>query len=299
MRLVLRPGLQVLRRDVRTLQLGLEWPGVATLPDSPAVRAVLDAVDGCRTVDEVVAAAVSPAPGRHDADITDVLHQMLACGVVVDQAKTTRDQVSEAGWAALWLLAGPGGEPAELLRRRRTTQAHVRGVGQVAGAVRHALTRSEVLSTQRLADADVVMIASDSEPDRDVGDVAMHRSVPHLWVWVRELVGVVGPFVTPGSSACLRCIDEARTDIDTAWPALVASTLAHPSPVPACAPVLATLVATFAAHELEVFASGLVPQTWGRMVEIPHGFGIVGHQRYEAHPRCGCGWGQRHDTMGA
>lgn len=299
MRLILRPGLQVLRRDVRTLQFGLDWPGLATMPDSPAVRAVLRAVDGCRTPEEVVAAAVSTEPGVDRSAVADALDAMLTSGVVVDQAKTTRDRVSETGWAALWLLAGPGGEPAELLRRRRTTFAHVRGAGQVADSVRQALTRSEIPPTARAADADLVVMASDSEPDRDIGDTAMHRSIPHVWVWVRELVGVVGPFVTPGNSACLRCIDEARTDLDSAWPALVASTLAHPTPVPACAPVLAALVAAFAVHELEVFASGLVPQTWGRIVEIPHGYGVVALQPYEPHPRCGCGWNQEHDTMGA
>jgi hypothetical protein len=292
---ILRPGLQVLRRDARTLQLGLDWPGLATLPDSAALQAVLAAVDGCRTVEQVVAHALMCAPDAAEVEVSAALEGLLDCGALVDQATTHRSNLREPAWAALWLLSGPHRDPAELARLRLSCAVEVRGAGIVAAELRRALASSDLRSDG----SDVVVVAGDTEPDRDRGDLPMHRSVPHVWVWVRELVGVVGPFVVPGKTSCLRCIDEARADLDAAWPTLVASSVAKPLPVPACDPLLAALVAALAMHDLGLWASGLRPLSWGRMIEVPQGFGLISSEDFAPHPRCGCGWPQWHDTMGA
>ncbi len=296
MRPILRPGLQVLRRDVRTLQLGLEWPGLATLTDSAAVQATLAAVDGCRTLEQVVARAVAAAVDVDKPAVVAALESLLGCGALVDQAKTPRRHVREPAWAALWLLSGPHDDPAELARRRLTCAVEVHGDGLVATELRRALASSDLGGS---GGADVVVVASDTEPDRDRGDRPMHQSLPHLWVWVRELVGVVGPFVVPGQTSCLRCVDESRADLDAAWPTLVASSVARPLPVPACDPLLAALVAALATHDLGIWASGLRPQSWSRLIEVPQGFGLISSETFAPHPRCGCGWPQWHDTMGA
>jgi len=292
---ILRPGLQVLRRDARTLQLGLDWPGLATLPDSPALQATLAAVDGCRTVDQVLARAVTTAGDADQAQVSAALESLLECGALVDQATTHRTHLPEAAWAALWLLSGPHRDPAELARLRLSCAVEVRGAGLVATELRRALASSDL----RGDGSDIVVIAADTEPERDRGDLPMHRSVPHLWVCVRELVGVVGPFVVPGQTSCLRCIDESRADLDAAWPTLVASSVARPLPVPACDPLLAALVAALALHDLGLWASGLRPLSWGRVIEVPQGIGLISSEDFAPHPRCGCGWPQWHDTMGA
>lgn len=297
MRPILRPGLQVLRRDQHTLQLGLDWPGLATLRDSPAIRAVLAAIDGCRDVDGVLEAAETEETSREEA--AAAFTDMVAAGAVVDQAATSRGPVSEAGWAALWLLAGPERDPRDLLRRRLSCTVAVQGSGAVAKAARSALASTGIPLTDKPSAADVLVLASDQEPARALADPVMRSGQAHLWVTVRELVGVVGPFVSPGRSPCLRCVDAARADLDPAWPTLLAAAAARPLVVPACDPALAGLVGAWAAHEVTVWASGIRPQSWGAVIEVPHGFGPVESRAFDPHPRCGCGWAGGHDTMGA
>ncbi len=297
MRPILRPGLQVLRRDIRTLQFGLEWPGVATIADSPALRAVLDAIDGFRDPTGVVLAAADTGPSVDDC--LAALDVLVDAGAVIDQAATARTDLDESAWAALWLLAGPDRDAREVAEARATCVVHVRGAGRLGDGVRRLLSDVPLAVTNDAARADVVILAADHEPDRDLADRALSEGLPHLWVVVRELVGVLGPFVVPGRTACLRCVDAARTDIDPAWPTLVESVSRRPGHVHACDPLLAALMATWAVHEVCVWASGLRPQSWDRTIEMPHGVGLVHSERYHPHPACGCGWSVWHDTMGA
>jgi hypothetical protein len=294
---ILRPGLQVLRRDVRTLQLGLDWPGIATISDSPALRAVLDAIDGFRDPTAVVLAAADTGPAADECRAA--LDALFDAGAVIDQAATVRTNLDEAAWAALWLLAGPDRDARDVAEARATCAVHVRGTGRVCDAVRRLLADVPLRVSEDPAAADVVLIATDHEPEREQADRAMSEGLPHLWVLVRELVGVLGPFVLPGKTACLRCVDATRTELDPAWPTLVESSTRRRGHVHACDPVLATLMATWAVHEVCVWASGLRPQSWDRTIEVPHGVGVVHRERYDPHPACGCGWSVWHDTMGA
>src|SRR5688572_12013813 len=103
MRPVLRPGVRLLRRDVRTLQAGLDWPGLAAFADVAALRAVVDALDGVRTCDEVLAVATSAGASREQAEAALAL--LVDHGVIVDQTSTVRPiDHDDAEWAALWLL---------------------------------------------------------------------------------------------------------------------------------------------------------------------------------------------------
>jgi bacteriocin biosynthesis cyclodehydratase domain-containing protein len=161
------------------------------------------------------------------------------------------------------------------------------------------LTAAAVPWSADATEPDLVVLASDGEPDRSTGDDAMRREIPHLWARVRDVVGVVGPFVLPGTTGCLRCTDHVRSDLDPAWSTVLASAAARPPAVVACDPVLAALVAAWAAQEVAVWASGLRPQTVNAVIEVPQGFGELDLQIVEPHPRCGCGWSAWRDTMGA
>ena len=296
MRPQLRPGLHVLRRDVHTVQLGLDWPGVVVLPDSPALQAVLAAVDGIRDITAVVLTAARRA-GVDEPECRAALDVLLDCGALVDRCQQPRGAVTEAAWASAWLLAGPDGRASDVLAARRERSVEVWGEGQVAERVSELLPRGGLRVAER--QADVVVVASDHEPSRSISDLAMSDGRPHLWAVVRELVGVVGPLVDPGRTACLRCIDQARSESDPAWPTLVESSAARRARVHACDPMLATLVACWTVQELAVWASDQRAQTLGRTVEIPLGTGVVEATRFDAHPTCGCGWPQWQDTMGA
>ena len=77
--------------------------------------------------------------------------------------------------------------------------------------------------------------------------------VVHLTAGASEAIGVVGPLVVPGETACLNCVDLARTDRDPAWPLILAQ-LAGPDAQPAaCDAALAGAVAAQAVVQALAF----------------------------------------------
>jgi hypothetical protein len=74
--------------------------------------------------------------------------------------------------------------------------------------------------------------------------------VPHLAASAREAIGVVGPLVLPGQSACLHCVELARSDRDPAWPFILAQLAGHSAQPVACAATLATAVAAQAVSQV-------------------------------------------------
>jgi bacteriocin biosynthesis cyclodehydratase domain-containing protein len=75
------------------------------------------------------------------------------------------------------------------------------------------------------------------------------QRVPHLAVLAGEAIGVVGPLVIPGRTACLRCLDYARAANDPSWPLILAQ-IGRRRPAPAaCDTVLTTAVAAQAAAQ--------------------------------------------------
>jgi hypothetical protein len=295
-RLMVRPGLKILRRDARTLQLGFDWPGVAAVRDTDALRSVLAAIDGVRDHRAVIAAAI--AGGVPVDACEEALALLLECGAVVDAGGPPPARLSEATSSALWLLAGPLRDLSDLVRSRQRCVVWVHGEGIVADTVR-ALTGSAGL---RLCDdpdqATVGVLAGDREPSREQADAAMRAGFPHLWAYVRDLVGVIGPFVVPGRTACLRCVDAARTEADPAWPTLLQSAATRPLRVAACDGVHAALVGAWAAQEVALWASDVRPRTRGRVIEVPMG-GPAEEGVFDPHPACGCGWLEWRDTIGA
>ncbi len=297
MRPMLRPGLNVLRRDPRTLQLGLEWPGVAAVQASPSIRAVLDAVDGFRDIAGVVLAAT--AQGVPADDARHALEALLDAGVLVDQAVVRPPAVPDPTWSGFWLLAGPRSTASGVLKSRQTALVHVPVTGQVARLVAGLLAQEQLPMTPDANAATLLVVAADQEPSRDVADEAMRSGRPFLCVGVRELVGLVGPFVVPGRTACLRCVDLSRSQLDPCWPTLLAAAQSGPAKVASCPPSLIAATAAYAAQEIALWGSGALPVCCDSVVEIPHGLGEVQTIAYPPHPECGCGWRTGHETMGA
>ncbi|MGI8577488.1 MAG: hypothetical protein ACR2KG_06110 [Nocardioidaceae bacterium] len=295
MRPILRPGLQILRRDVRSLQLGLDWPGVEAVWETPGLRAVLASVDGFRDVEGVLLAAREQGVSWAEAEAG--LDVLLDRGALVDRSATRRTGVDESTWAAWWLLAGPGRCADELLAEQRERRICVQGSGRVADVVRSLLRASPTGWCNERDEADLLVIATDTEPARAWADEAMHTGIPHVWVFVRDTVGVVGPFVDPGKTACLRCVDASRAALDPAWPTLLASSFAAPLAAPACDPILATLIGAWVAQDALLWSAGLRPHTWGAVIEIPQGCGAVQTATFSPHPHCGCGWPVWQETM--
>ena len=74
--------------------------------------------------------------------------------------------------------------------------------------------------------------------------------VLHLAASAREAIGVVGPLVVPGQSACLGCVELARSDRDPAWPFILAQAAGQAAQPVACAATLATAVAAQAVSQV-------------------------------------------------
>jgi hypothetical protein len=113
----------------------------------------------------------------------------------------------------------------------------------------------------------------------------MAGGVVHLAAAASEAIGVVGPLVIPGQTACLSCVDMARTDRDPAWPLILAQISGRPPQPAACAAVLAAAVAAQATAQALAFldragpATGVINGTlelvlpdwqWRRRSWIPH-----------------------------
>ena len=90
-------------------------------------------------------------------------------------------------------------------------------------------------------------------PNPELAAALVQERVPHLAASAGEAIGVVGPLVIPRQSACLRCLDLARTDRDPAWPLILAQLAGHEAQPAACDAALATAVAAQAASQALAF----------------------------------------------
>jgi hypothetical protein len=138
--------------------------------------------------------------------------------------------------------------------------------------------------------ADLVILA-DSH-GRELPGVLASHAVPHLAASASEAIGVVGPLVLPGRSACLRCLDLARTERDPAWPLILAQLASQAATDPrGCDTVLATMVAAQAAAQ----ALALLDQGPEAAAAVTNGtleLVLPGWQwrrrTWQPHPQCGC-----------
>jgi bacteriocin biosynthesis cyclodehydratase domain-containing protein len=81
----------------------------------------------------------------------------------------------------------------------------------------------------------------------------MRARVPHLAVSADEAIGIVGPLVRPGQTACLRCVNITRSSMDPAWPLILAQLVGRAADPPACDATLAAAVAAQAAAQALAF----------------------------------------------
>jgi hypothetical protein len=186
----------------------------------------------------------------------------VGCVDVVDEGVTRAED------------CGVGGLPIAALGRSR---------GEAATALVAALAPS--VRTGRVLLPDLVVLC----PAGGVPLPEPPRLVPHLIAEVRGEVGVVGPLVQPGSSACLRCLDLARTDRDPGWPALALQLDSAFAGVAPCDAALALAVAAQAA--LQTFAlldSQARPASVGGTLELVLPDWRWRRRSWQLHPDCGC-----------
>lgn len=286
----LLPGLPVVRRDAEHLQVGVEDRSVV-LPDRPQVRDLLQALTGTGT---------GPVPGPDVSPAALLaLARLARAGLLVDREvlaaclTTYADGPAQRAAALATLHSSPRDAGTRWAARTRAS-IRVDGAPADASVVEQALASSGVSSARAAGDA--VVLLRDREPDRDELDRLQHDDVPHLLVRAALDHVVVGPFVEPGRTACLRCLDAHRTDRDPRWPLVLAQQAGLD--VPAVRdPALWQLALGWAARDVLRWLDGEEPSTWSATVRIGPD---LRPQRlaWRRHPRCGCGWADLHAGSG-
>lgn len=284
MRPILRPGLHLLRRDSQTLQVGLDPTERVLVPDTRDTRRLVMDPGQARTT-------LGPLLLDDDARLRGSL------SVETDSAD---DAWLRAAAAAATCAGTPPAEPGTVIR------VHPFG-GRlselVAADLRTVLRRAGLPAPQRLASGppregrarrEVHVVCGLGEPPRTRLDQRMADSVTHLLLRFVEGRALVGPLVVPGVTACLRCLDLHRTDVDPAWPLLVEqySRLTRqdradgvPEPLDAA---LAHVAMGWATRELAAHLCGGTPVTRSRVLTLSSDLTEVAVQECPPRSDCGC-----------
>ena len=169
----------------------------------------------------------------------------------------------------------------------------VRVVGSLEGDVEGAL---EWVGLRIRPRARLALVLSLGEVDRAELDPLVRGDIPHLVLRAIDGVVVLGPFVVPGATACLRCLDAHHTDEDPGYLiALERYVAASAQPredgcddVPD--PGNTALALAWAARDLRTFSTGGIPTTWSSTVAIGSVGPPIAAVAWRPHPSCGCGW---------
>ncbi len=291
MRPMLPPGTHVLVRPAGELQVGLDPASAMVLPDTPAVRHAIRLL-----------ATVADRDAYADPSTLDLL---MASGHLLDERDLMPllgdDDLPRSTAAALARDAGPGLASARAARRRWRTRASRFGhpTGERLRESFVALTRSAGLheaAPRQVAPPDCGVLVGVGEPARDLVDEWTRGGTPYLLVRLTEGRAVLGPFVQPGATACLRCLDAHCTDADPAWPLLVrqyadasARDRADGAPEPVD-PLLAAVALAWAARDLATYVDGERPSTWSTTVTLHPQLRRLETRSWLRHPACGCSW---------
>ena len=297
----MRSGLQPLWRDRDTVQMGVDPRRAAAVSGMRGAADVIRLLDGSRRRDQVVAEASQR--GVPAAVTERVITLLAAAGAIIDfPADTLRSLPSELRRQLTPVLAAASlaGQDADggvrLLARRSATMVHVRGSGPIADLVTDLLTRSGLAAAadveqpwRRDRQPDLVVLIGHPGP-AEIIELQRQR-LAHLAVCVSEAIGVVGPLVRPGRTACLRCLDLARAERDPAWPLILAQLPADRMDATASDGVLATAVAAQTAAQAVAFAdrSELAAATADGTLELALPAWQWRRRTWRPHQACTCG----------
>lgn len=309
----LAPHRSLLPVAVRSRRIGLCPDGGLVVDDlDPPLALMLDELGSPVGPGPLVDRAVRR--GADASTAVDLLRTLLDAGCVVDAAAARRVSGRRAHHVVLVVGDGPlaAGIVVGLVRAGVGT-VHLDADGPVSGgdlgtglvdadrgvrrdrAVARAAARlvpGTVVTAppQRLA-PDLVVLADAQAPPPRLVERLLGEGVPHLAVRLRDGVGVVGPLVLPGRSACLRCLDLHRSDRDPDWPGVAAQLVGTTGAAdPPCVTATAALGTAQALAALDDTAP---PPALDATIEYDVLAATSVTRRWSRHPGCGCG-GPRH-----
>lgn len=265
----LRPGLAVLRRDSTTLQVGLHPPLACRLEDTPDVRALLTALREGTALGELTASAAR------------ALDLLLAAGLAFPGAPGEGMPGIEAAQAQY------GVDGARRLAARAAGRIGVQA-DRRSGRVVAELAGEAGLVVDNAAAA-VWLVIGIGPLARESLDPLVRSGAPHLVVAGDAAGRRIGPFVEPGRTACVRCVDAHEAESDPRRPFLVEQAALAADFTAPVDPVLERLVLAWAVRDLCRYVEGDEPSTWSTTVDLgPSGAPHV--ERWLRHPHCGCAW---------
>jgi len=317
MRPALKPGLATVWRNRDTVQIGIDPRRAIALTGMRGAGDLLRLLDGSRDRRQVLAAAGDLGM---DAAIADrVLTLLAAAGALDDLPAGGYGAVPGGARARLApelatasLAHGDADGGARTLARRQAACVRVHGASRAGLCIAGMLTAAGIgllVATGVAGPAaagpaatgtgpgrrsrprrrpDLVILAD--TPRRELPAALVRRAVPHLAVAASEAIGVVGPLVLPGRSACLRCLDLTRAEHDPAWPLILAQLASQAAADPlACDTVLATTVAAQAAAQALAFIDqGAAAAVTNGTLELVLPAWQWRRRTWQPHPLCGC-----------
>ncbi len=138
----------------------------------------------------------------------------------------------------------------------------------------------------------LLVIGTVGEPDRLMLHRLVRRGAPHLLLRYLDGGVVLGPYVVPGLTPCLGCLD---AHADSLSPAPVARPVGLPDPIDVATTggttgPLAAVAAGWLACDIARHCAGERPTTWSTTVELAPGLASVTCLEWLRHPSCACSW---------
>jgi hypothetical protein len=326
----LKSGLLAVWRDRDTLQFGIDPRRATALTGMAEIAWLISLLDGSRDQAQVIAAAQLRGLAADAVErVLDLLAAAGALDdfpaetLRAAPAQLRTRLAAELATASLARRDCDGG--AAVLARRRGASVRIYGTTRVGSAVADILVAAGV---GRVYGADDDRAGSRGRgPAADAGspvpganartrsrppganartpslavltqrqppelvDGLLRARIAHLAVSATEAIGMVGPLVLPGRSACLRCLDLTRTDYDPAWPLILAQLGARQPDPPACDAALTAAVAAQAAAQALAFLdrSTEPPAAAGGTLELVLPGWQWRRRTWPPHRACTCG----------
>ncbi|MFL6004249.1 MAG: TOMM precursor leader peptide-binding protein [Nocardioides sp.] len=272
----LRPGLRAVRRDGRHLQVGLDPDDRLVLPDTESTRRLLADLEAARR------------PALEESAVRGWCRELMERGLVVDADavdRALRGSVPRSSALSAFATAGPSAST------RLAARSAARAAVGAAEPWRTATVRA--MSAAGLAVAgpgDRAVVHLVVNPDEGLLDELMRTSEPHLVVSAVAGRITLGPFVSPGRTACSRCVTAHRCDRDPGHATVREQHTVAPDDLVPADPLLVQLATAWAVRDLVSYVEGDRPATWSSTIAVDQGLALD-RQRWLRHPGCGCSWG--------
>jgi hypothetical protein len=177
-------------------------------------------------------------------------------------------------------------------RRREAARSRPPVTLTVDAAVEAQVARAcAAAGLPRAADSPTRLVVTVGEPRRSVSDALVRDDLCHLWLAVLAASVRIGPFVEPGRSACLRCVDAHLGDRDPRRATVLHQLEELPvAPTTDPDPCLVQIGVAWAVRDVVRRLDGHEPALRSATVTVTADLQAT-RCDWLRHPHCGCAWG--------